>query len=49
MGVTLLNVDGLVTEFYGEGRTVRAIDHVSFHVDKGEILGVIGNPGAARV
>ncbi|QEK16995.1 ABC transporter ATP-binding protein [[Clostridium] hylemonae] len=48
MGVTLLNVEGLVTEFYGEGRTVRAIDHVSFHVDKGEILGVIGESGCGK-
>lgn len=48
MSKTLLHVDNLVTEFYGETGTVKAIDHVSFHVDRGEILGVIGESGCGK-
>lgn len=48
MSEQLLNVDNLVTEFFGENGMVRAIDHVTFHVKKGEILGIVGESGCGK-
>lgn len=48
MGEILLDVKDLVTEFYGEDGRVKAVDHVSFHVKKGEILGVVGESGCGK-
>lgn len=48
MSEPLLNVENLVTEFFAEEGAVRAIDHVSFHVEKGEILGVVGESGCGK-
>ena len=48
MDEILLDVKDLVTEFYGEDGRVKAVDHVSFHVKKGEILGVVGESGCGR-
>lgn len=44
----LLRVEHLVTEFYGKEFPVRAVDDVSFHVDKGEILGIVGESGCGK-
>ena len=44
----LLEIQDLVTEFRGDaGRTV-ALDHVSFEVNKGEILGIVGESGCGK-
>ncbi|MGM0605982.1 MAG: dipeptide ABC transporter ATP-binding protein [Halobacteriota archaeon] len=44
----LLTVEGLETVFRtGEG-TVRAVDSVDFHLDTGEILGLVGESGAGK-
>lgn len=48
MGEELLRVDNITTEFYGNGYPVRAVDNVSFHVDKGEILGIVGESGCGK-
>ena len=48
MDEILLDVKDLVTEFYGEDGRVKAVDHVSFHVKKGEILGVVGESGCGK-
>lgn len=48
MGEELLRVDHITTEFYGNGYPVRAVDNVSFHVDKGEILGIVGESGCGK-
>ncbi|MGQ0676613.1 MAG: ABC transporter ATP-binding protein [Rhodospirillales bacterium] len=44
----LLQVEGLVVEFPTRRGTLRAIDGVSFHIDPGEVLGVVGESGAGK-
>ena len=38
----LLEVNGLKTYFDTDEGTVKAVDGVSFHLDKGETLAVVG-------
>ena len=41
----LLEVEGLTTVFDSDyGRTV-SVDHVNFHVDKGEVVCIVGESG----
>ena len=41
----LLEVKGLTTVFTGDyGKTV-SVDHVDFHVDRGEVLCIVGESG----
>lgn len=44
----LLRVDHITTEFYGNESSVKAVDDVSFHVNKGEILGIVGESGCGK-
>ncbi|MDO5713421.1 MAG: ATP-binding cassette domain-containing protein [Tissierellia bacterium] len=44
----MIDVKHLVKEFELNGNTFRAVDDVSFHVDKGEIYGIIGLSGAGK-
>ena len=44
----LLEVRNLVVEFPGRRGTLRALDHVSFDIAPGEILGVVGESGAGK-
>jgi peptide/nickel transport system ATP-binding protein len=44
----LLQVDNLVVEFPTRRGVLRAIDDVSFHIDPGEVLGVVGESGAGK-
>jgi len=44
----LLDVRGLRTVFDGPGGAVPAVDGVSFHVDRGEILGLVGESGCGK-
>lgn len=48
MGQELLRVENLTTEFYGNGYPVKAVDGVSFSVNKGEILGIVGESGCGK-
>ncbi len=44
----LLEVDNLSTHFPAEAGIVRAVDRVSFHVDEGETLGLVGESGCGK-
>ena len=44
----LLEVSDLSTHFPADGAVVRAVDRVSFHVDEGETLGLVGESGCGK-
>src|SRR5918998_3134667 len=44
----LLEVRNLRTHFPTRAGLVRAVDGVSFHVDKGELLGLVGESGCGK-
>lgn len=44
----LLNVSNLKTHFFTEDGVVKAVDDVSFYVNEGEILGLVGESGCGK-
>jgi len=44
----LLEVKNLTTEFKTESATVRAVDGVSYYIDEGEIVGLVGESGCGK-
>ena len=44
----VLEVEGLRTEFHLRRSNVVAVDNVSFHVDEGECVGVVGESGCGK-
>src|SRR5882672_3704662 len=44
----LLEVKNLQTHFPTRAGLVRAVDGVSFHIDSGELLGVVGESGCGK-
>jgi peptide/nickel transport system ATP-binding protein len=45
---TILDVVDLKTHFYTEDGIVKAVDGVSFRIDKGKVLGVVGESGCGK-
>lgn len=48
MAERVIDVKGLKTEFRMKRRTVFAVNGVSYHVDAGEIVGVVGESGCGK-
>jgi peptide/nickel transport system ATP-binding protein/oligopeptide transport system ATP-binding protein len=44
----LLQVEALKTYFYTFEGVAKAVDDVSFHLDKGEVLGIVGESGCGK-
>lgn len=48
MGETLLRISHLVVEARSESDHIRAVDDVSIEIDKGEVVGLIGESGSGK-
>jgi oligopeptide/dipeptide ABC transporter ATP-binding protein len=44
----LLEVKGLRTSFYTRDGVIKAVDGIDFHVDRGEVLGLVGESGCGK-
>lgn len=43
-----LSVENLIVEYTSDGEVVHAVNNVSFHLDKGKTLGLVGETGAGK-
>jgi len=46
--VTLLELDGLETQFHTQRGTVKAVDGVDLTIDPGEVVGLVGESGSGK-
>ncbi|WP_081161089.1 ABC transporter ATP-binding protein [Ensifer aridi] len=44
----ILKIEGLTVDFLSNDKPVRAVDNVSFHVDRGETLVILGESGSGK-
>src|SRR5271163_4943589 len=44
----LLEVEALRTQFFAEGSVTRAVDGISFAIEPGETLGLVGESGCGK-
>ena len=44
----LLEIEGLKTYFPTRAGRVKSVDDVSFHIDEGELLGLVGESGCGK-
>jgi ABC-type dipeptide/oligopeptide/nickel transport system ATPase component len=44
----LLEIKNLVTEFRTEDETVRAVNNISFNINRGETIGIVGESGSGK-
>lgn len=45
---TLLQINGLTTEFQSEGRKTIAVDHINLSLNRGETVGIVGESGSGK-
>ncbi|GIP22877.1 ABC transporter ATP-binding protein [Paenibacillus sp. J22TS3] len=48
MASRLLEVEDLTTEFRRDGGSVKAVSGINFHINKGEVLGLVGESGCGK-
>ncbi|HEY9620771.1 MAG TPA: ABC transporter ATP-binding protein [Crinalium sp.] len=48
MTVPILDVQNLTIDFIADGQAIRAVDHLSFTLRAGEVLGVVGESGSGK-
>ena len=46
--MALLNITDLVVDYQRGGRSIRAVDHLTFDVEQGSIVGVVGESGSGK-
>jgi oligopeptide/dipeptide ABC transporter ATP-binding protein len=46
--MTLLEINDLATYFFTQDGIVKAVDGISYHLDEGEILGIVGESGCGK-